>query len=61
MSFGEEDAVFSTRGCQAQVVSGGQTLKINISGGKATGVTFVTKGPDGKRHQGAAQSRFGSV
>jgi choline dehydrogenase-like flavoprotein len=34
-----------------QVVKGGQTLKVNISGGKATGVTFVTKGPDGRRHQ----------
>lgn len=55
MSFGEADAAFSTHGCRLQVVSGGQTLKINISGGKATGVTFVTKGPDGKRHQGATQ------
>jgi len=33
-----------------QVVAGAQTTKINTSGGSATGVTFTTKGPDGKRH-----------
>lgn len=37
----------------AQVVAGAQTTKINSSGSSATGVTFTTKGPDGKRHVGA--------
>jgi hypothetical protein len=37
----------------AQVVHGAQTTKVNIDGGRATGVTFVVKGPDGRRHTGA--------
>jgi hypothetical protein len=35
-----------------QVVHGAQTTKVNIDGGRATGVTFVVKGPDGRRHTG---------
>lgn len=34
-----------------QVVSGAQTLKVNMSNKSATGVVFTTKGPDGRRHQ----------
>jgi hypothetical protein len=41
-----------------QVVHGAQTTKVNIDGGRATGVTFVVKGPDGRRHTG---QRGGSV
>lgn len=37
---------------EVQVLSGAQTLKVNLSDGSATGVTFTTKGPDGRRHQG---------
>lgn len=43
-----------------QVVRGAQTLKVNLSGGRATGVTFVTKGPDGRRHTGAPLARISS-
>ena len=39
------------------MISGAQTLKVDLSGGKATGVTFAVKGPDGRHHQGAETAR----